>query len=956
MEMAYARRILTINGVERSFICDNEQDSLADALRNLGLTGTKIGCGKGQCGACNVIMDGKLIRSCTRKMRMVKDGSNVLTIESLGTAENLHPLQLAWIVYGGVQCGFCSPGFIVSAKALLDENDHPTRDEVRAWFQKNRNACRCTGYKPLVDAVMAAAEVIRGEKTMEDLFRMVPQDEVFHTRYPKPTALGKVLGQTDYGADIEIKVPGMLHCAAHFSTAGHANIISIDTSEAEKAEGVVRVLTAKDVPGPNRTLFPVGSTWSDAFGDDRPVLCDEKVFRIGDPIAFVVADTRNHARAAAALVKVEYEELPVYPDVLSAVQEGTVQIHPGIPNEFLRKARYHGEDTRLTMPRSAHIAEFSVRNQVQSHLPIEPDTANAYIDMDGKLVIMFKTHSLHQTFGMIAPPLALEPDDIRLILNPSGGAFGYSFTPGTAVLVGLAALVTKKPVSWTMSYEEHQMFTGRRPAAYQNCRIGCDEDGKITSAELYMLSDNGCYSEAAGGGAMIPTKYFMTPYTTPSARVLATVGFSNSNYNIAYRCPTAAQMFTGQEQVMDMLAEELGMDPLDFRLKNVWQPGDVAIYGEQPTVYVAEKVMAAIRPKYEELKAHAAAQNAAQTAAGGAKRYGVGLAFGSFNISNSGDSAEIAIELNPDGTVTHYSTWHDLGQGADVGCLAYVHEAMKPLGLKPDQIHLVMNDTATCPNSGRAAASRSNLMLGLATQDGAAKLLNAMRKKDGTYRTYAEMQAEGIPTRYAGIHKIPVNEKLNENNGFGKFPPDQSYAIFCAEVEVDEAAGKVCVLDYHCICDCGLTTNWLSLEGQGFGGMMHSLGYALSENYENPKKHGNLIGAGFPFIEAVPDGDHFTVQNLETPRPYSPFGGSGVSEAFQSSGHVAILNAIYKASKIRVQYLPATPDKVKAELAKRDSGDPVEYETFDFGREFYEYLDYIAEHPRAKYEGWEVVH
>lgn len=948
--MAYERRVLIINGVERSFVCNEAEDSLADALRNLGLTGTKVGCGKGQCGACNVILNGKLIRSCTRKMKKVEDGSTVWTIEGLGTAQNLHPLQLAWIVYGGVQCGFCTPGFIVSAKALLDQNDHPSREEVRAWFQKNRNACRCTGYKPLVDAVMAAAEVIRGEKAMEDLFRMVPKDEVFNTHYPKPTALGKVLGQTDYGADIEVKTPDTLHCAAHFSTVAHANILSIDTSEAEKAEGVVRVITAKDVPGPNKTYFPVGTTWSDAYGDEHPVFCDEKVFHIGDPIALVIADTRAHARKAAALVKVEYEELPVYPDALTAVQPDAVQIHPGINNEFLRKACYHGEDTRLTMPRSAHIAEFSVRNQVQSHLPIEPETANAYVDEDGKLVIMFKTHSLHQTLPMIAPALAMEPEDIRLILNPSGGAFGYSFMAPTAAIIGLAALVTGKPVSWTMSYEEHQIYTGRRPVTYQNCRIGCDENGKITSAELHILNDNGCYSDAAGSGALVPTKYFMTPYTTPSARVLVKVAFSNANFNIAYRCPHAAQMFTGQEQIMDMLAEEIGMDPLEFRLKNVWQPGDVAIYGEEPTIYVAEKVMKAVQPKYEELKKHAAA-NSTET-----KKFGVGVAFGSFNISNSGDSCEIAIELNPDGTVTHYSTWHDLGQGADVGCLAYVHEALKPIGIKPEQIHLVMNDTATCPNSGRAAASRSNLMLGLATDDGVKKLLNAMRKEDGTYRTYAEMKEEGIATRYEGIHKVPVNEKLNENNGFGKFPPDQSYAMFVSEVEVDETTGKVRVVDLHCICDCGLTTNWLSLEGQGFGGMMHSIGYALSENYEDPKKHGNLIGAGFPFIEMIPDGEHFTVQNLETPRPYSPFGGSGVSEAFQSSGHVAILNAIYNASKIRIQYLPATPDKVKAELARRDSGDEIEYETFDLGREFYEYLDYIAEHPRAKYEGWEVVH
>ena len=663
-----------------------------------------------------------------------------------------------------------------------------------------------------------------------------------------------------------------------------------------------------------------------------------------------MADTRKHARDAAQLVKVEYEPLPVYKDVMEAVAEDAIEIHPGIPNEFLRKARFHGEDTRITMPKSAHIAEFSVRNQTQPHLPIEPDTSNAFIDKDGKLTIMFKTHALYQSIPMITKALGVKAEDVRLILNPSGGSFGYSFTPGAIALVGLAALVTKRPCTLTFSYEEHQMFTGKRTVAYQNCRIGCDENGKITSAELYMLNDNGCYSEAAGTSALAPLKYFMTPYTTPSARVLSRVGFSNTPHNIAYRCPVIAQMFTGQEQVIDMLAEQVGMDPLDFRLLNVWEPGDVAIYGEQPTVYVARKVMEAMRPRYEILKKHAA------KATTEGKKYGVGLAFGSFNVSNSGDTASVAIELNPDGSVTHFSTWEDLGQGGDVGCLAYTHEALKPLGLRPDQISLVMNDTETCPDSGRAASSRCNFMVGLATRAAADKMLAAMKKPDGSYRTYEEMMAEGLPTKFVGTNKQPVNEKLDENTGFGKFPPDQSYAFFVAEVEVDVKTGKVRVIDMHCVCDAGVTTNQLSLEGQGYGGMLHSLGYALSEDYSDPKKHGNLIGAGFPFIESVPDAEHFTVVNLETPRAYAGFGGTGISEAFQSSGHVAILNAIYHAAGIRIRMLPARPERVKAALDAKAAGKPAENEPFDFGRDFYEYLDYIEEHPRKTYTGEVIAH
>ncbi len=163
--MASKKLILNINGADRMLICDPDVDSLADVLRRIGLTGTKIGCGAGQCGACSVILDGQVVRSCMKKMNAGPDGSKITTIEGIGTPADLHPLQQAWITYGGVQCGFCTPGFIVSAKALLDSNPSPTREEVRAWFQKHRNACRCTGYKPLVDAVMAAAKCLRGARS-----------------------------------------------------------------------------------------------------------------------------------------------------------------------------------------------------------------------------------------------------------------------------------------------------------------------------------------------------------------------------------------------------------------------------------------------------------------------------------------------------------------------------------------------------------------------------------------------------------------------------------------------------------------------------------------------------------------------------------------------------------------------------------------------------------------------
>ena len=239
------KKTLLINGVEIRAVVDPNA-TLAEFLREqMHLVGTKVGCNKGECGACSVILDGKVIRSCITKMKNVKEDSEIITVEGVGTRDNLHPVQLAWMVHGGAQCGFCTPGFIVSAVALLEENINPTREEVRDWFQKHRNLCRCTGYKPLTDAVMDAAKLMRGEITKEELWFKLPKGaKMMGSEYIRPSALAKVTGTWDFGADLGLKLPDeTLHIKLVQAEVSHANILSIDTSEAEKMPGVYRVLT-----------------------------------------------------------------------------------------------------------------------------------------------------------------------------------------------------------------------------------------------------------------------------------------------------------------------------------------------------------------------------------------------------------------------------------------------------------------------------------------------------------------------------------------------------------------------------------------------------------------------------------------------------------------------------------------------------------------------------------------
>ncbi len=468
------KKKLYVNGVEKNLIVDADE-SLAEVLRKrLRLTGTKIGCGKAQCGACNVIMDGKLTRSCVTKMSRVADGAAVTTIEGIGTPDDLHAIQMAWMVHGGAQCGFCTPGFIVSAKALLDANSDPSREDVREWFQKNRNACRCTGYKQLVDAVQDAARVLKGEISLKDLAYKIPADgKVFGTNQPRPSAAAKVTGTWDFGADRGLQLPdNTLQMALVQAEVSHANILSVDTSEAEKMPGVFKVVTAKDIKGKNRITGLITFPTNKGDGWDRPILCDEKVFQFGDAIAIVCADTDKHAKEAAKKVKVQLEELPAYMSAPAAMEEDALEIHPGTPNVYYIQKIAKGEETAPIFSKSDVVIEGNYYVGRQPHMPIEPDVGFAYYNDDNKLVIHSKSIGVHLHLYMIAPGLGIAPEDLILVQNNTGGTFGYKFSPTMEALVGAAAIATGRPVFLCYDYFQQMTYTGKRSPFLHECEDG----------------------------------------------------------------------------------------------------------------------------------------------------------------------------------------------------------------------------------------------------------------------------------------------------------------------------------------------------------------------------------------------------------------------------------------------------------------------------------------------------
>jgi aldehyde oxidoreductase len=902
------KKEIVVNGIFRKLIV-NGDDTLANVLRaNLRLTGTKVGCGEGQCGACSVLIDGKVTRSCAMKMRRVADGARIVTIEGLGTPDNLHPLQVAWMAHGGAQCGFCSPGFIVSAKGLLDTNPSPSREDVRDWFQKHRNACRCTGYKPLVDATMDAARVLRGEIALDELCFKIPEDgRIWGTKYPRPTAVAKVTGTCDYGADLGLKLPEeTLHLALVQARVSHAKIIKIDTAEAGLMPGVHSVLTHKDIKGKNRITGLITFPTNKGDGWDRPILCDEKVFQFGDAIAIVCAATEKQAKAAAEKVKVKLEELPAYMSAPAAMAEDAIEIHPGTPNVYFEQRIAKGDDTAPIFASAPVVVEGDYYVGRQPHMPIEPDVGFAYLNDDGKLVIHSKSIGLHLHLYMIAPGLGVEPENMIMIQNPAGGTFGYKFSPTMEALVGVAALATGRPVFLGYNYFQQQTYTGKRSPFFMNLKVAADQEGRLLGLETDWSVDHGPYSEFGDLLTLRGAQFMGAGYDIKNIRGMGRTVCTNHVWGSAFRGYGSPQSEFASEVLMDELAEKLGMDPLELRYKNVYRKGATTPTGQDPEVYSLPELIDTLRPNYQAAQARAKANSTAEV------KRGVGISLGVYGSGLDGpDSAEADAELNSDGTVTIYATWHDHGQGGDIGTLATAHEALRPMSIAPEKINLVLNDTGVCPNGGPAGGSRSQVVLGRGIKAACEMLLDGM-KKEGGFRSFDQMVAEKIPTKYRGKWTAPAD--ACDENGQGRPFACYMYGMFMAEVAVEVATGKATVEKMTLVADIGKIANKLAVDGQMYGGIAQGIGLALSEDFEDIQKHSSMAGAGFPYTKQIPD--DMELIYVESARPEGPFGASGVGELPLTCPHAAVINGIYHACGVRIRHLPALPEKILAGLQK----------------------------------------
>jgi aldehyde oxidoreductase len=873
-----------VNGIKRKVEAGPDL-VLLDLLREqLNLTGTKQSCDrKAQCGACTVIVDGKATRSCLKKVADI-DGAEVITVEGLGTPDNPHLIQEAFVLTGAIQCGYCTPGMIMATKALLDQNPNPDLAAIKKALA--RNLCRCTGYVKIIDAVKLASKFLRKETTPAKVRAAINKSKMIGESHPRPSAMLKACGLAKFGGDI--KMPNMLEIAAVHSTEFHAIIKSIDASAAKKMPGVVGVMTAEDIKGSNRIRV---------IAPDQPILCEDKVRAYGDPVAIVAAETREQARAAAAAVKVTYEKLLVMKTPQEALASNAVQIHPHSPNLCYQQPQIKG-DADKALKSSAVVIEGDFSTQMNHQAALEPETCVAYLDGD-ELVVIGRSIMIHAHAAIIQEAVGAEK--VRYIEPYSGGQFGIKASISSEGIAAAAAMHFKRPIRYIPTLAESFLITSKRHPFDMKAKLAADAKGNLTAYYNDFIMNKGAYFLL---GPIMPGRALHMlngSYNIPNISALVKLVYTNNGSGGAARGAGPPQVMFALESLMDMAAEKLGIDPLQFRKMNALKPGQTRSTGAVIEQTTFPELCDDIKPAYEKAKKAAAEFNKK----GGKIKRGVGIACMSFGIAEAGDRADNAVEINPDDTVTIYAAIADPGEGNDS---MLTQLAAQVLGLPLEKINLYTRDTAKTVAAGPSAGSRQTYMGGGALVNGLEKMAAAM--KEAGSKTYAGLKKAGKPTRYEGIKQISGGDQLDPKTGQGNSFDSQVHNIQMAEIEVNTETGDVKVLKMTTAVDAGPIIHPQNLEGQLEGGMDQGIGYALREEFVLGKTK-DWITFKFPTIN-----DSFEVEFIkrETPRIRGTLGSTGIGEMTMVSTAPAVTNAIYNACGARIYNLPATPDKVKAAL------------------------------------------
>ena len=913
-----------LNGEALSVETDEKKTLMQFLREERELFSVKNGCAKGQCGACTVIIDGKAKRACLVKMGKVA-GSSVETLESLHKDGQLHPLQQAMVQEGAIQCGFCTPGVIMAAKALLDENPDPMEDEIRTALKFN--LCRCTGYASIIRAVRLAAAVMAGKASFAD---PEPQGGL-GTSPVRKDAVAKVMGLPLYTDDKSY--PDMLYGKLLYTAHPRAKILSIDTAEASGLDGVVRVATHEDIPG------------SKVFGLLKPnqqILAQTETLYIGDPVAVVYAETPEAAEAAVAKIQVDYEELPGIYNPMEAIASEPMSYHG---KKTISETRVNRGDIEAGFVQADVVLEGDFHVPFVEHAYLEPEAGLSYYDDEERLVLISSNQGSYPFKHMVMDMLGLPDEKVRVIAAPAGGAFGGKEEPTVQLHCALGTFLTGRPVKITMTREESIAASTKRHAEWLHYKVGANKSGELVAFDADILVDTGAY-DSLGAPVVFRTGVCTAgPYTVPHVRTKSTGYYTNNPPAGAFRGFGSTQVAFAAEIMMDRLAEAIGMDPVAFRLKNALRPGWQTITGQtagEDTGLI--ETLEAVKAAYENEKERF-------QPSGPGKKIGVGYACAYKNVglgTGLRDAAGAYVELK-DGKIMLYHGVAEMGQGPATAMAQILVEAT---GIPYAAIDVVSNDTGRCPDGEETTASRQTYISGNAVKTAGEefyrKLKGYIKNHYGLEKAHMKFGADGVTDDLTGktitwqelsdrldregveiraeydyatnpTVPLPANNLPAEGDNPDDYKIHNTYCFGSQAivVEVDEETGAYKVLKVYAANDVGRAVHPQMVLGQIEGGAMMGVGYGTSEKFLTDQGRvvtDNLNRCGVPKITDAPEIEAiFVEKNIDD----GPFGAKGMAELPVNPAAPAIANAIYNAVGARLTELPITKEKVLAKLQNK---------------------------------------
>ena len=926
------RITLIVNGTQRE-VEVGPDTKLADVLRNdLGLTGTKIGCGDGHCGSCVVLLEGRAVRSCIYAARRAA-GKEVLTVEGLaaswGEPDELHPLQRAFVDHGAVQCGFCTPGLLMSAAALWNKmaasGELPSDDEIKRAL--GRNACRCTGYASILRSVRSAIHEFETGEPLPPIAieTMEPLQAIGHS-YPRPDAVDKVTGAAKFTDDYTF--PGMLYGATLRAEYPHARILSIDTGQAKVLAGVHAVLTHEDVPGRNRhgLVFP-----------DWPVLCDDKVRYLGDAVAIVAADTPQIAADALKLIQVEYEPLPIVASAEQAREPGAARVHEDREGgNLLEHMKVRLGDVEKGFAEADVIVEREYRTPTYDHMFMEPECSigvpAGYDEEHQKITVYVGSQIPYADRDQIAAAMALPPEGVRVRGTLIGGGFGGKEDITGQIHAALLAQATGHPVKILYDRAESLLAHPKRHATVIRMKTGARRDGTLTAVQAELVGDSGAYASLSTKVLKRATTHATGPYHLTNAKVDCYAMFTNNTPAGAFRGFGVTQPAFAVESNMDILAQELRMDPFELRRKNALRVGSTTATGQvlRESVGLVDCIDW-VRDRVRELE-----EAPVPGTAFAKPRIGWGLACAYKNTGFGGgapDRAGAEVEVYPENALADVelrASSADLGQGLTT---VVAQIGAEVLGLPFERVRVLLSDTDLTPDGGATTASRQTFVTGNAVRVAAETMRERLsfvaaerwdvppetiRFEQGELRAEGHsvpfahavqwLIAEGREPRLRVRYDAPATKPLGEG---GDMHFAFGFSAQAAQVAVDEDTGKVQVLRIVAAADGGRALNPQAFLGQVEGSLVMGIGTALTEEYR--------LEDGVPQTRRWKDyktpqmGDmpEMAVQIVEHPTSTGPFGAKGVGELPSIPTAPAICNAIYDATGTRVYVLPAKPEEIK---------------------------------------------